>query len=55
MSNAGDVSWSCILKDLIQVKKDEGNIRIRMSTSSIKRQIMRFHVVVVQWTSKKLY
>ena len=25
----------------------------RMSTSSIKRQIRRFHVVVVQWTSKE--
>ena len=24
-----------------------------MTTSSIKRQIRRFHVVVVQWTSKK--
>ena len=24
MSNADDFSWSCILKDLIQVKKDEG-------------------------------
>ena len=24
-----------------------------MSTSSIKRQIRRFHVVVVQWTLKK--
>ena len=24
-----------------------------MSTSSIKRQIRRFYVVVVQWTSKK--
>ena len=24
-----------------------------MSTSSIKSQIRRFHVVVVQWTSKK--
>ena len=28
-------------------------IRRLMSTSSIKRQIRRFHVVVVQWTSKK--
>ena len=28
-------------------------IRRRMSTTSIKRQIKRFHVVVVQWTSKK--
>ena len=27
--------------------------RRRMSTSSIKHQIRRFHVVVVQWTSKK--
>ena len=25
-----------------------------MSASSIKRRIGRFHVVVVQWTSKKL-
>ena len=25
MSNAGDFSWSWILKDFIQVKKDEGN------------------------------
>ena len=39
MSNAGDFSWSWILKDFIQ--------------ASIKRQISRFHVVVVQWTSKK--
>ena len=28
-------------------------IRRRMSTSSIKRQIRRLHVVVVQWTSKE--
>ena len=24
MSNVGDVSWSCILKDFIQVQKQEG-------------------------------
>ena len=28
-------------------------MRPHMSTSSIKRQIRRFHVVVVQWTSEK--
>ena len=28
-------------------------IRGRMSTSLIKRQIRRLHVVVVQWTSKE--
>ena len=33
--------------------KRERKIRRRMSTSSIKRQIRRFHVVVVQLTSKK--
>ena len=50
MSNAGDFSLSWILKDFIQFQKEEGS---RMSTSSIKRQIRRFYVVVVQWTSKK--
>ena len=24
MSNAGDFSWSCIRKDFVQVKKDQG-------------------------------
>ena len=48
VSNAGDFSWSWILKDFFQVQKEVG-----MSKSSIKRQIRRFHVVVVQWTSKK--
>ena len=53
MSNAGDFYWSCILKDFIQVQKEERKIRRRVFTFSIKRQIRRFHVVVVQWTSKK--
>ena len=52
MSNAGNFSWSWILKDFIQLLKDKGSRR-RMSTSSIQRQIRMFHVVVVQWTSKK--
>ena len=46
MSNVGDLSWSWILK---RGRK----IRRRMFTFSIKRQIRRFHVVVVQLTSKK--
>ena len=53
MSNAGDFSWSWILKDFIQVEKEGREIRCRISTSSIKHQIRRCHVVVVQWTSKK--
>ena len=51
MSNAGDFSWSWILKDVIRFKNRK--ICRRMSTSSIKRQIRRFHVDVVPWTSKK--
>ena len=53
MSNAGAFSWKRILKDFIQVQKKEGKFCRRTSTSSKKRQIRRFHVVVVQWTSKK--
>ena len=52
--NAGDFSWSWILKDFTQVQKEEGKfVVVYISTSSIKRQIRRFHVVVVQWTSKE--
>ena len=40
------------LRILFRFKKRR-KIRRRMLTSSIKRQIRRFHVVVVQWTSKK--
>ena len=36
------------LRTLFRLRKMKEN-----STSSIKRQIRRFHVVVVQWTSKK--
>ena len=53
MSNAGDFSWSWIRKDFLQVQKEQARkIRRHITTSSIKRHI-RFHVVVVQWTSKK--
>ena len=41
-----------LLRILFKFKRGR-KIRRRMSTSSIKRQIRRFHVVVVQWTSKK--
>ena len=39
------------LRILFRFKKRK--LLLRMFTSSIKRQIRRFHVVVVQWTSKK--
>ena len=53
MSNVGDLSWSWILKDFIQVQKEERKFVVVMFMFSIKRSIRRFHVVVVQWTSKK--
>ena len=53
MSNAGDFSWSWILKGFYSGSKRGRKIRCGMFTPSIKRQIRRFHVVVVQWTSKK--
>ena len=40
------------LRILFRFKKRK-EIRRLMSTSCIKRQIRRFHVVVVEWTSKK--
>ena len=52
MSNVGDLPWSWILKDFIQVQKEERKFVVVMFMFSIKRSI-RFHVVVVQWTSKK--
>ena len=53
MSNAGDFSWSWILKGFYLGSMRGRKIRRGMFTPSIKRQIRRFHVVVVQWTSKK--
>ena len=53
MSNVGDLPWSWILKDFIQVQKEERKFVVVMFMFSIKRSIRRFHVVVVQWTSKK--
>ena len=40
------------LRIIFRFKKRK-EIRRRMSTSPIKRQIKRFYVVVVQWKSKK--
>ena len=53
MSNAGDFSWSWIVKDFIQVEKEEGKFVVVCPRPPLKRQIRRFYVVVVQWMSKK--
>ena len=51
--HVGDFSWSLIPKDFIQVQNRERKIRCRMFKPSTNRRIWRFHVIVVQWASKK--
>ena len=46
-SNMGDFSWISILKDCSRVQKENEKL------FAIKRSIRKFHIVVVQWTSKK--
>ena len=46
-----DFSWSSIFKDIIQVQKEKG--KQLNSKSCMKYHIRGFHIVVVQWTSKK--
>ena len=41
------------LRILLKFEKRERKICRHMSMSSIKHQIRRFHLVAVQWTSKK--
>ena len=53
MPNTGDFPRSWILKGFYLGSKRGREICRRMCTSSIKRQIRKLHVIVVQWTSKK--
>ena len=53
MSKAGDFSWTWILKDFIQAQKEKEEFVAVCPPSSINHRIGSFHVVVVQWTSKK--
>ena len=54
MPNTGDFPGGVeFFKDFIQVQKEEEKFVVGMSSSSIKRQIRKLHVVVVQWRSKK--
>ena len=41
------------LRVLLRFKKRKENLSSYVHRSSIKRQVGRFNVVVVQWTSKK--
>ena len=48
LSNVGEFSRSRILKGLYPGSKRERKIRRQMLTSSVKRRIGRFQIVVVQ-------
>ena len=55
MPNTGDFPGGVeFFKDFIQVQKEEEKFVVGMSSSSIKRQIRKLHVVVVQWRSKNV-
>ena len=50
--NVGGFCLRLILKDFHHLQKKKGKFVVACSlTSSLKRRIGRFHIVVVQWTS----
>ena len=55
-TNVGDLFWSWIPKKTIEVqeKKTEKESRFLVFTSSTKREIRHFHVVVVQWRQRNI-
>ena len=53
LSNVGEVSWSWIPKNHIQVEKGKQNFVVYLIIFSIKRDITDFHIVVDQWRQRK--
>ena len=53
LSNVGELSWSWIPKNHIQVKKGKQNFLVYLIIFSIKRDITDFHIVVDQWRQRK--
>ena len=54
MSNEGEFPLSWFLRGPYSSLKRERKIRHRLFTSSIKREIRHFHVVVVQWLQRNV-
>ena len=54
MSNEGEFPLSWFLRGPYSSLKRERKIRHRLFTSSIKREIRYFHVVVVQWLQRNV-
>ena len=52
-SNVGDFSWSWILKGFIHVQIEKGKFVVVFPRPPQNAALEGFHVVVVQWTSKK--
>lgn len=53
LSNLGEFSSSWILKDSIQVQKEKGKFFVVFLLPQNDKKIRKFHVVDVQWMSKK--
>ena len=52
-SKVGNLFWSWILKDCIEVQEKKKKVVVLCSPSSTKREIRHFDVVVVQWITEK--
>ena len=53
-SNVGELSWSWILKNNISTFRKRRNFLHGLFTSSLKRKVRHFHVVVVQWWQRNV-
>ena len=53
-SNVGELSWSWILKNNISRFRKRRKFRHGLFTSSLKREVTHFHVVVVQWWQRNV-
>ena len=54
LSNVGELSWSCIPEKLNPSSERERKFHSSLFTSSIKREIRHFLVVVVQWWQRNV-
>ena len=53
-SNVGELSWSWILKNNISKFRKRRKFHHGLFTSSLKREVSHFHVVVVQWCQRNV-
>ena len=52
--NVGELVWIWILKDCIEVQEKNKNVVVSCSRRNTKREIRKFHAVVVLWRQKNV-